>query len=59
MGVRVGSRVARWKMARVLRIPAGDPAEGESECDCGGNFLLTESSIPIETEGDVNLSPES
>jgi hypothetical protein len=52
----------RWlawrKSAQILRIPAGDPADAE-DCECGGNFLLTESSIPIQTEVSEFLSPEA
>ena len=52
------SWIAWRKASRVLRIPAGDPSDGEHDCSCG-NFLLTEDSQPILTEAGVGLSPES
>lgn len=51
------SWIARWKAARTFRIPAGDPAD-EEDCDCG-YYLLTESGIPIGTEGTDILRPET
>jgi len=50
------SYIARRKTSRLLRIPAGDPSDGE-DCDCGC-FLATEDGEAITTEASSRLRPE-
>jgi hypothetical protein len=52
------SWLVRWKMRSILRVPAGDPSD-DGDCECGGDFLLTEGGAPIQTQSGVNLQPES
>jgi hypothetical protein len=51
------SYIARRKTSRLLRIPAGDPSDGE-DCSCG-DYILTEDGQPILTEESSPLRPES